>query len=63
MKIVSPSPPEGRGGILGAILLIFHDGYDTHACVPKRHFGVQARTMKNYRIADTDTDTDTLFSK
>ena len=28
----------------------------------KRHFGVQARKMKNYRIADTDTDTDTLFS-
>jgi hypothetical protein len=25
--------------------LIFHDGSDTHACVPKRHFGVQARTM------------------
>ena len=61
MKI-PPCPPLAKGGWgdLGVIFYLnFHDGSDTHACVPKRHFGVQARTMEKYRIADTDT----LFSK
>ena len=41
---------EPAGEEMEYCYLMFHDGYDTHACVPKRHFGVQARTMKIVRV-------------